>query len=373
MINKLFNSSILFEGAEGVEPEVEEIEELKEVEETLDEYPEADDSSIDEIETEATRDFAMLEAASYIIDVVTVETALIKGESEAGLLMENAIVDTFKKLKDFLIKIAKKIKAFFLKLIENIKIFFMKGTDFVKKYKTQLTSKSVKGFSKKYHEMKYAQLNAVDGFANGFKSNFDRNLDMVDNDKISDKMRDGKAEEEELSDEEFEKSIKNVTGGKITEVSGIKEYLREQCGMDGAASEIDEFKSGPAVAAMIKFVEESTKIIKDAQEAEKESEKQYSALISKLDKCAKDYASKNEDAEKNGNVASWVRRYANKTRKYASFVLACRKAKIDVAIEMQRESVSVLKSFMYHNPKVEKNSADFGYESNGNMFDTFSI
>lgn len=371
MISTLFNSSILFEGAD-TEDAVEEIEELKEVEETLDKYPEADENSIDEIETEAAKDFAMLEAASYIIDVATYETALIKGESVANVVMENAITDTFKKIKEFLIKIAKKIKAFFLKLIQNLKIFFMNGVDFVKKYKSELNSKSKKGFKKNYHEMKYSELNALDSFANGFKSQYEGTLKFVDANVIHDHMKNNKIDED-YSDEAFEKKIKSVTGGKITDTGELKEYLQEKCGMSGETSSIEEFESGPSAADMIKYVEDSVKIIKDAQEAEKESDKNYSNLIQKLDKCANDLSSKTEDQEKNGNAATYVRRMVNVTRKFASFVLACRKAKIDVATAMQRESVSVLKSFMYHNPKVEKNSADFGYESNRNMFDTFSI
>ena len=370
MISSLFNSSILFEGADT--DAIEEIEELQEVEETLDEYPEADETTIDEIETEAARDFAMLEAASYIIDVATFETALVRGKSAASVVMENAVTDTFKKIKEFLIKIAKKIKAFFLKLIQNIKVFFMKGTDFVKKYKSELNSKSKKGFSKSYHEMKYSDISALDGFASGFTKQYESSLSFVDEKKISEHMRKTKVEEE-LSEEAFEKSIKSVTGGKVTEVGGLKEYLQDQCGMDGEKSSIEEFASGPSVSDMIKYVEESAKIIKDAEEAQKESEKQYTALIQKLDKFASELSSKDEEKEANGNVATYARRMANTARKYSSFVLACRKAKIEVATDMVRESVSVLKSFMYFNPKVEKNSADFGYGSNRNIFDSFSL
>ena len=372
MISSLFNSSILFEGNE--EPEVEEIEELKEVEEKLDEYPTADEDSLDEIETEAVRDFASLEAASYIIDVVTVETAMVHGEEKAMAVMESAITDTFKKIKEFLIKIAKKIKAFFLKLIQNIQVFFMNGVDFVKKYKKELTSKKKDGFEKKYHPMKYSGLDAIDKFADGFGKHFTAISNKLKPEDILKKVANKEEVSEEFSDEAMERDIKNVTGGKVTSTGDLRSFLDEECGMDGEARLIVEFGSGPSVQDMVKFVEDSSAIIQDAKSAQVQSENIYKELIDKIDKVAKKFESSTEgDSSKNALATSYAKKLISRARKMGTFVISCRKTKIDVATAMQRESVSVLKSFMYRNPKVEKNSADFGYGSNRNMFDSFSI
>ena len=364
MALSFLNSSILFEGSDAEEKVdgVEEMEELKEVEETLDEYPEPDENTIDEIETEAVRDFASLEAASFIIDAAVMETALLQGESQATTLMENAVTDTLKKVKDFLISIAKKIKAFFLKLIQNLKVFFMNGKEFVKKYKNDLTNKTTKGFKKSYHKMDFSKIDAVDSWADKFKKKADDTKAWVD----ADKLKAPEADEKDFSDEAFEKEIKNET--KVDSIGKVKEYLEKECGIYGEKTEISDFSQGASVAEMIKFIEGSDSIINATKNAEQESSVFYTQLIAKLGAAQK----KAEGGEgEQGKLISRIKRYVTQSRKYASFVLTCRKAKIDVAGALQREAISVLKSFMYYNPKVEKNSADFGAQSN--MFDAFSI
>jgi hypothetical protein len=374
MISALFNSSILFEGTNVEEPEVEEIEELKEVEETLDEYPNADEDSLDEIETEAVRDFASLEAASYIVDVITFETAIVHGEERGMAVMEGAIKDTFVKIKEFLIKIAKKIKAFFLKLIQNIQVFFMNGVDFVKKYKKDLIAKKVDGFEKRYHQMKYAELNTVDKFADGFGKYFKAITGQIKTEDILKKVANREEVSEEFSDSDMERDIKKVTGGEVETTGDLRPFLDKACGLEGDPELIVEFKSGPSVQAMIKFVEDSNSILQDAKSAQVESERIYKELIDKIDGVAKKFADDSEgDASKNALAASYAKKLISRARKIGTFVIACRKTKVEVATAMQRETVSVLKSFMYRSPKVEKNSADFGYGSNRNMFDSFSI
>lgn len=359
----LMNSKLIFEG--DTTPN-EEIEELKEVEETLDEYPEPDENTLDEIETEAVRDFASLEAASYIIDVVTVETAVFKGEEAGKAVLENAVTDMFKKIKEFIMKIAKKIKAFFLKLITNIKVFFMNGKDFVKKYKDELSKKAKDGFEKSYHKMNYNKIGAVDNLAKTFKGTSDRLSTSISDSKNFDKEFDH-AEKSDYTDDEFEKELRNIAN--VNSIGEIKEYLQKECGIFYDKELIIEFKSGPSVSDMIKYVEDSDKIIKEAQEAQKENESFYSKLLSQLDKAEKK-ANDTENETLKSRYLTTIKRQISLTRKYQSVVLECRKSKIDVATAMQKETISVLKSFMYFNPKVEKNSADFGYGSNSNMFDS---
>jgi len=93
-----------------------------------------------EIACEGYADVHKLIAGLYVSDVL-IETAVAEG-SDAEPLIEGAISDFLKKVKDKFIEIKNKIIAWFKKIIENLKIRFTSSAKFVQTYKKQIAEKA---------------------------------------------------------------------------------------------------------------------------------------------------------------------------------------------------------------------------------------
>lgn len=121
-------------------------EELEKVDELGDDVA-AEPEGGDDIVKEFCRDFYMLEATMYVMDI-QLETAVFEGASIESV-MENVLTDLIKKAKDSILKLWNKLKNWIRDRIRQLKTAVAASTNFVKKHKSDILkkyNKNKKGF-----------------------------------------------------------------------------------------------------------------------------------------------------------------------------------------------------------------------------------
>lgn len=334
------------------------------------------------------QDIFDVDKAFMVADVVG-EVQVLKEGADPAVLLEGVVKDAFSKLKEGFKKFLAKIKAWFAKVKKFFQVLFMNGQELAKKYGSEITKKSTKGF--KYKGFKYTikagddlvqkisddvakEINFLveiedKGVTRGFKElvdggdGNDAHLDAIsyrENDKngklideqVIDSLVKGVTANTSTTDYQ-DKLVKAICGATDLSEMGDKIYeaYRDK---DTEKIEISDFEANRP-SEMVDFLKTFNKAIRDAEKEEKAFEKDVNTVTKALDK----QSSKVEKIESTGG--SYTYKLASKISSFMSAALAVRKAAVDKKVAAYKEInsswTSVLKSFVLK--KEVKESAFF--------------
>lgn len=252
-----------------------------------------------------------------------IEGVALEG-SQYEAVAEAAIKDTFKKIKDFFVKLWNKVKAFFHEVRKYLDAIFMSGKEFAKKYEKEINKlDNIKDLTVKMFTYDDAALDSVDKVADPQAAADDINKDVNDYiSKLEAKGLDNAGDDDidemkgiinELKNMEDDDIVSDLTGGKCKSADDYDEYLFGQF-RNGATGQDDKDDRDLSKSDITNFVSVLTnsKAMSKFDSVQSSVDKMFSKAIKDVDT-----SEKKMSAIKNSKVASTT---AEMLRAYSSTI-----------------------------------------------------
>lgn len=259
-----------------------------------------------------------------------IEGVALEG-SQYEAVAEAAIKDTFKKIKDFFVKLWNKVKAFFHEVRKYLDAIFMSGKEFAKKYEKEINKlDNIKDLSVKMFTYDDAALDSVDKIADPQAAADEMNKGVVEFlAKIDAKDYENWSQDEEealkLLIEEEKKAgeddalVSELTSGKCKNADDYDEYLFGKF-RNGATSADDKDDRDLSKSDITNFVSIliNSKAMSRFDSVQSSTDKMFSRAIKDVDNAEKKIA-----AVKNSKPASLtaelLRQYSSNLSKLQTF------------------------------------------------------
>lgn len=301
----------------------------------------------DQIIYESAEEMYKINAALYVADIM-IEQSLCEGAGNAEVLVEGVVGDFFRRIINMFKKMWAKIKEWFANVLKAIKILFMSGTEFVKKYKSELDKKNVTGYIYNAYKYDVDKMNsAIDKVVNTNSKYVATKLpDLKDATKES--VENSLGDIAKMDNTEWIEDLCGKYGiGSANNVSELKQEVVSICrdGMD-TKLELKDFE-GNSKSEMIKFIEGFKKCIDDIAKDNKDTDKNFNNAIKAIESGERSYKGGNSD------VSSAISKVASNMRSCLSISQAMYAVKKQMYEEVYRSFTSILKGYLTFKPKKE--------------------
>jgi hypothetical protein len=329
---------------------------------TVEEYQGHVDGSLAGLQTilaESSQESFQIRAGLYISDVI-MEESVLEGSAQPEVLLESLVKGTFTRIKDMFEKLWAKVKAWFAKVKRSLNLLFSSGQEFIKKFKTEIQGKAVKGFSYEGYVYTLAAGSAkADAKKKVLKETiessvgFDLSRVRTDDQASDIKGATGKHKDSFNLSEEKQELVKKLGHDEMSAV--LKEVAKSFRNDKEAKETIDEFK-GNSKEVLIELVDGAKAGIKEIENTQKDLDDQFNRVLSSV----KAAQSKIEGEKAEGDAATARSRAITfATHKYnmaqyaITLISSLAGVQVDAVKEAAKHSESVLKSFLRFKPAKE--------------------
>lgn len=294
---------------------------------------------------ESAHDAYQLEAALYVANVVH-EQATMESAQQAELVFESVVSDTIAKLKKIFMDMWARVKSWFAAVLQRIKMLFQSGEKFISANKKALEAKNVLGFKYK-----------------GYEITFDKGV--AKSNTISDDI------EKRIREFEGMLSADAIPAGKVEEsLADYKERILSEIGFDNVAEmkkaiviafhndeedtdEIEDFGKN-SKQELMDLVKNANKTINAVNKEKARLDKQFNAIIKKLDGVGKEIANSKDgsDAERGAKVMN-VNRGTKVIQYLMTLMTAAAAASVEGVQFTAKHAESVLKKYLTYKPTKE--------------------